>query len=154
MKIVDFIRKDLVLPDLRSRKKKDVIRELSAHLADAENVDAREVEGALLEREKLGTTALAEGIAIPHAKLDSLDRLIGCVGRSKKGVDFGSEGGEPTHLFFTLIAPQKSTGDHLKALARISRLFKDPSFRTRVMAAGTADEIYNLIEQEDSAASR
>lgn len=150
MKIVDFIREDLVLPDLRSRRKSDVIRELSIHLADAEGVDAKRVEKVLQDREKLGSTAIAEGIAIPHAKLDTVDHLIGSVGRSRKGIDFGSEDGSKTHLFFVLIAPVSSTGDHLKALARISRLFRNDSIRKRIMAADSAAEIYSIIESEDS----
>lgn len=150
MKIVDFIREELILPDLRSRRKVDVIRELASRLAAVEGVDAVAVERVLLEREKLGSTALAEGIAIPHAKLDSVEDLIGCVGRSRRGVDFGSEDGAPTHLFFVLIAPQGSTGDHLKALARISRLFKDPGFRDRVMSAESASEVFDIINRHDS----
>ncbi len=150
MKLSEFIRPDLVLPDLSSRRKKDVIRELAMHLGKAEGIDVAAINEVLLERESLGSTALGEGIAIPHAKLNSVDRLIGCVGRSRKGVDFGSDDGSDTHLFFVLIAPADSTGDHLKALARISRLFKKTGFREELVAASTADEIYSLIEREDA----
>lgn len=154
MKIVDFVREDLIVPDISARRKNEVIRELASRLADAEQVGAEEVYSVLLEREQLGSTALAEGIAIPHAKLDSIDHLVGCVGRSLKGVDFKSEDGSRTHLLFVLIAPKSSTGEHLKALARISRLFKNSSARARLMSAETASEMYAVIAEEDAASSR
>ena len=131
-----------------------VIHELAAHLAVTEGLEANEVERVITEREQLGSTALAEGIAIPHAKLDTLEHLVGMVGRSRKGFEFGSEDGSPTHLVFVLIAPQNSTGSHLKALARISRLFRSSSVRTRLMAAETAAEMYGIIAEEDATESR
>lgn len=154
MKMVDFIREDLILPDIRSRKKKDVIQELATHVGVQEGLDPDLVARMLLEREHLGSTALASGIAIPHAKLESIDRLVGCLGRSKKGVDFGSMDGTATHLFFVLIAPRNSTGDHLKALARVSRLFQKPSAQARLLAAGTAHEMYEIVLDEDGAGSQ
>lgn len=154
MKLTDFIRKELVLPNLTARRKKDVIRELAEQIATQENVDAAAVEQTLLEREKLGSTAVEHGIAIPHGKLDAVPRLIGCVARSRKGVDFESEDGAPSHLIFVLLAPRASTGDHLKALARISRLLKGPSTRSRLMAAESAEEMYAILAEEDAAGAR
>ncbi len=104
----------------------------------------------LLERERLATTAIGEGVAIPHGKLDAVGKLVAVVGRAPEGVDFDSMDGRPTHLFFVLVAPENSTGVHLKALARISRLFKDPEFRTRLMQARDAQEIFRVIADEDA----
>lgn len=153
MKITDFIREELILPEIRSTKKADVIRELASHLAAQEQgVGRDELATVLVEREQLGSTALGEGIAIPHGKLASLNRLVGCFGRSRRGVDFASEDGEATHFFFVLAAPATSTGEHLKALARISRLFKTDDVRKRLMSASTAAELYRIIEEADAAA--
>jgi len=151
MKIVDFIREELILPELRSSEKLDVLSELAGHLAARhEGVAKDELVKVLVERERLASTAIGEGIAIPHGKLDTIGKLVACVGRAKEGVDFDSMDGRPTHLFFVLVAPENSTGVHLKALARISRLFKDGEFRTRLMAAGDAREMYKIIADEDS----
>jgi PTS system nitrogen regulatory IIA component len=154
MKIVDFIREDLILPDLHAKAKPEVLAELAAHLAANQNpsghVSKEELLRVLVEREKLASTAIGEGVAIPHGKLDAVGRLVACVGRARDGVEFDSMDGRPTHLFFVLVAPENSTGVHLKALARISRLFKDPEFRTRLMAAEGAKEMFEVIADEDA----
>ncbi|HKA86544.1 MAG TPA: PTS sugar transporter subunit IIA [Haliangiales bacterium] len=154
MKIVDFIREDLILPELHAKAKPDVLAELAAHLAENQNPNGRVAKEDLLrvlvEREKLASTAIGEGVAIPHGKLDAVGKLVACVGRARAGVDFDSMDGRPTHLFFVLVAPENSTGVHLKALARISRLFKDPEFRTRLMAADGAKEMFEVIADEDA----
>ena len=151
MKIVDFIREDLILPELSATDKPDVLVELASHLASHHNgVSRDELLRVLVEREKLASTAIGEGVAIPHGKLDAVGKLVACVGRAREGVDFDSMDGRPTHLFFVLVAPENSTGVHLKALARISRLFKDPEFRTRLMAAEGAKEMFEVIADEDA----
>jgi len=151
MKIVDFVRPELVIEELVSRDKADIIRELADHLAGhVPGVDRDTLAKVLMERERLASTAIGEGVAIPHGKLDAVGKLVACVGRSTKGVDFESMDGHPTQLFFVLVAPENSTGVHLKALARISRLFKDPSFRTRLIAAPDAAEMYRIIADEDA----
>ena len=151
MKIVDFIREELILPELGSSQKLDVLNELASHLAERhEGVNREDLVKVLIERERLASTAIGEGIAIPHGKLDTIGKLVACVGRAQKGVDFDSMDGRPTHLFFVLVAPENSTGVHLKALARISRLFKDTEFRTRLMAARDAHEMYKIIADEDA----
>src|SRR5439155_885560 len=130
MKIVDFVRPELIVPELSARDKTEVIRELADHLAaHVSGVDHEQLAKVLIERERLASTAIGEGVAIPHGKLDAVGKLIACVGRAPAGVDFDSMDGRPTHLFFVLVAPENSTGVHLKALAGISRLFKDPEFR-------------------------
>jgi PTS system nitrogen regulatory IIA component len=159
MKIVDFVRPELIVPELQARDKAEVIRELAAHLAvhisggsqkGAPPIDREQLAKVLMERERLASTAIGEGVAIPHGKLDAVGKLVACVGRAPQGVDFDSMDGRPTHLFFVLVAPENSTGVHLKALARISRLFKDPEFRTRLMQAKSGDELYKVIADEDA----
>lgn len=151
MKIVDFIREELILPDLRSTAKLDLLTELAEHLAqNNDGVGKDALLKVLVDREKLASTAIGEGVAIPHGKLDAVGRLVACVGRARDGVDFDSMDGRPTHLFFVLVAPENSTGVHLKALARISRLFKDPEFRTRLLAADTAHDMFEVIADEDA----
>src|SRR4051812_11029533 len=103
MKIVDFIREELILPDLRSKAKLDVLNELATHLAQAQNgVGKDDLVRVLVERERLASTAIGEGVAIPHGKLDAVGKLVACVGRARDGVDFDSMDGRPTHLFFVL----------------------------------------------------
>ncbi len=151
MRIVDFIREDLIVSKLGSRQKQDVLVELAGHLAEHFNgVRHEDLIRVLMEREKLASTAIGEGIAIPHGKLDSVGKLVACVGRSLEGVEFDSMDGRPTHIFFVLVAPENSTGAHLKALARISRLFKDTEFRARLMAAENAQEMFRVIAEEDA----
>ena len=154
MKIVDFVGPELIVPQLQAREKSAVIRELADHLAahvsGPQRIDREVLAKVLLERERLASTAIGEGVAIPHGKLDAVGKLVACVGRAVEGVDFDSMDGRPTHLFFVLVAPENSTGVHLKALARISRLFKDPEFRTRLMQAKDAQEIFRVIADEDA----
>lgn len=154
MKIVDFVGPDLIVPQLHAHEKSEVIRELADHLAahvtGPQKIDREVLAKVLLERERLASTAIGEGVAIPHGKLDAVGKLVAVVGRAPEGVDFDSMDGRPTHLFFVLVAPENSTGVHLKALARISRLFKDPEFRTRLMQAKDAQEIFRVIADEDA----
>jgi len=154
MKIVDFVGPDLIVPQLQAHEKSEVIRELADHLAahvtGPQKIDREVLAKVLLERERLASTAIGEGVAIPHGKLDAVGKLVAVVGRAPEGVDFDSMDGRPTHLFFVLVAPENSTGVHLKALARISRLFKDPEFRTRLMQAKDAQEIFRVIADEDA----
>lgn len=154
MKIVDFVGPDLIVPQLSAHEKAAVIRELADHLAThvhgSQKIDREVLAKVLLERERLASTAIGEGVAIPHGKLDAVGKLVACVGRAVEGVDFDSMDGRPTHLFFVLVAPENSTGVHLKALARISRLFKDPEFRTRLMQARDAQDMYRVIADEDA----
>jgi len=151
MKIVDFVRPQLVVPELIAGLKPAIIEELARHLAaHVPELDETTLARALTERENLASTAIDQGVAIPHAKLKSIPQLVACVGRKQAGVDFESMDGRPTHLFFVLVAPENSTGVHLKALARISRLFRDPQFRQRLMDAPDAAALYQTIVDEDS----
>jgi PTS system nitrogen regulatory IIA component len=148
MKITDILPQEGIVPDLASRSKKDVILELVEGLPD-EGQDTDQLVQILLEREKLGSTGIGDGVAIPHGKTKETDKLMASFGRSKNGVDFDSLDGKPTHLFFLLVAPENSAGVHLKALARISRLFKDGQFRRALMAAKGKEEIFRIVQAEE-----
>lgn len=151
LKIADFVRPDLVISDLLGRSKPEVLAELARHLAERQpEINGDVLYKVLMDREHLASTAIGEEVAIPHGKLEVVTRLLACVGRSRKGVDFDSVDGRPTHIFFVLVAPENSTGIHLKALARISRLFKDAELRARLISAPTADAIYRAIVDEDA----
>lgn len=151
MRIAEFLREDLVFPDLAATDKPGVLGELCAGLARAyPALAAPRLTETLLEREKLGSTGIGEGVAIPHGKLPGIPGLVAAFARSRKGVDFASIDGKPTYLFFVLFAPDNSAGLHLKALARISRLFKQPQFRQAILAADGAPAIFKLISDEDA----
>jgi len=151
MKITEILTADMVLPDVGGTTKPQVLRELARPLANKyRDLELASITAVLGERERLGSTAIGDGIAIPHGKMPGVRQIIGTFGRHRQGVDFESLDGRPTHLFFVLVAPEDSTSLHLKALARVSRLFKDTSFRERLMAATDADEIYRVIVEEDA----
>jgi PTS system nitrogen regulatory IIA component len=149
MKIVEFLQPGAVVDDLAGTSAQAVLAGLSRPLAASHKLDAQRLLETLLEREKLGSTGIGDGVAIPHAKVPGLPVLMASFGRSKAGVDFKAIDGKPTFLFFSLFAPENSAGAHLKALARISRIFKSPAFRESIMKAKDSAEIYRLIESED-----
>ncbi len=150
MKIGELMNKSLIIPNLSSKVKKDVLREMVESIVQQyKDVNSHELLRVLLEREELGSTGIGDGIAIPHGKVSKIERLIVSCGRSIDGVDFQSMDGKPTHIVFLLIAPENSAGVHLKALARISRLLKDGDFRKSLMEANTAEDILDIIINED-----
>jgi PTS system nitrogen regulatory IIA component len=150
LKLTDFLDASRIIPDLNEKEKRAVLKEMAGRLAllDA-SLDAGKLYDTLLEREKISSTAIGEGVAIPHGKINGSRKLTGIFARSVEGADFESLDGGPTHLFFVLLAPEDSAADHLKALARISRLLKDGAFRARLMHAGTAEELFRVIKEED-----
>ena len=151
MRIDDFLAEDMVVAALEGRKKDDVIEELAEVVSRHHpEIDHWKLVGALQDRERLNSTALGEGVAIPHGRLPGVKRVVAAFGRSPQGVDFNSLDGKPTHLFFLLVAPEDSAGAHLKALARISRLLKDDSFRARLMQAEDGPSLYRIIREEDA----
>jgi nitrogen PTS system EIIA component len=149
MKILDVLQKDGILADLKSRDKKGILEELATPLAGIAKIPRDNLVKVLMERERLGSTGIGGGIGIPHGKLKNLDSLALGFGLSKKGVDFESMDGRPTHIFFLLVTPESSTGLHLKLLARISRLLKNDIFKEKLMNAGNRDEIYEAIKEKD-----
>jgi nitrogen PTS system EIIA component len=151
VRISEFLSPEAVIADLRAKDKQEVLRELSAALARAHpSLKEERLVEVLREREKLGSTGIGEGVAIPHGKLAGMTQLLAAFGVSRGGVDFEAIDGRPTHLFFALVAPENSAGVHLKALARISRLFKNARFRASILEAPTAAAIHELIVQEDA----
>ncbi|MDH3852378.1 MAG: PTS sugar transporter subunit IIA [Deltaproteobacteria bacterium] len=150
MKILDILDKECIIPELRSRTKREVLEELTGALLNFKaNLDKEALVEVLLERERLGSTGIGDGIAIPHGKVQDLDELVLSFGRSSQGIEFDSMDGRPTHLFFLLIAPENSAGIHLRALAKISRLLKSSNFRQRLLEAGTEEELFQVIQEED-----
>jgi len=149
MKILDNLNAEAIIADLQATDKKGVLQELASALAQISEVDQEEMVRVLLERERLGSTGIGGGIAIPHGKMQSLTSLLMGFGRSRKGVDFDAMDGKRTHLFFLLLAPENSTGGHLKMLARISRLLKNSVFKERLVTAADGRELYSVIEKED-----
>ena len=149
MKILDVLHKEAVLSDLKSFDKKGVLEELVAPVARISGVNHEYLVRVLMERERLGSTGIGSGIGIPHGKLKDLESLILGFGLSRKGVDFESMDGLPTHIFFLLITPENSTGIHLKLLARISKILKNETFREKLLNAADSDEIYSIITEEE-----
>jgi len=146
MNIEDMLEKEFIIENLKSRTKKEVLIELSdVFMNSITAVNRDSLIEVLLEREKLGSTGIGEGIAIPHGKLAGLEKLVISFGRSMTGVDFDSLDGNPVYIFFMILAPENSAGQHLKALAKISRMLKDVSFRESLMNIKTSEDAYNLI---------
>jgi PTS system nitrogen regulatory IIA component len=151
MKITDILVREGSILDLVSTAKDDLLAEMASGLAAVEpGLGADRLLGVLRERESLQSTGIGEGVAIPHGKIGGLDRLVATFARSSAGVDFDSIDGQPTHLFFMLVVPEQSGGQHLKALARISRFFRDASFREKLLGADELDQIFRAIEEEDA----
>ena len=151
MKILDILKEELIIAELKAVTKKEAIEEMSRIATKHDDrLQLDSLMDVLLEREKLGSTGIGDGVAIPHGKVGNIDEVIAVFARSSEGVDFDSMDGKKTHLFFLLIAPENSTGIHLKALARISRLMKEPDFRMGLMEAKTREELYRAFADEDS----
>lgn len=150
MKIKQILSKNCVIADLVSTNKDDAIVELATLLSkNFEAISKDEMVSILLEREKLGSTGIGNGVAIPHGKIPALSQIVTGFGRSVPGIPFDSQDGKPAHLFFVLLAPENAASLHLKALARLSRLLKDVHFRNKLMEAASTDQIYQEIVSED-----
>lgn len=150
MKILDILAPDAIIPAMRATTKSEALQELASMLATLHpEIDRARLIQVLLDREALGSTAIGEGIAIPHGKMPGASNVIAAFGRSEAGLPFDSLDGNPTRLFFLLVAPEDSAGIHLKALARVSRLLKDKSFRDRLASGGTQEQLFAIIKEED-----
>jgi PTS system nitrogen regulatory IIA component len=145
MDITDLISTDGIIPSLRVTSKKQLLQELARKASALTGVEAREIFDVLLERERLGTTGVGHGIAIPHGKLAKLDRLHAVFARLDKPVDFDSIDDEPVDLVVLLLAPEAAGADHLKALARVSRLLRDRTVCTKMRGCESTDAIYALF---------
>ena len=151
MKIMDILATDAVILNLGAREKRDVLADMSQALAKVEpQIEADRLLEVLLEREALQSTGIGEGVAIPHGKMVGLDRLVASFARNPDGVDFDAIDGQPTQHFLLLVVPEHSGGQYLKALARISRFFRDATFRQKLVEADSVDDVIRAIEQEDA----
>jgi PTS system nitrogen regulatory IIA component len=151
MKIMDILVRDAVILDVESDAKEPLLEEMARALAKSvPSLDTGRLLGVLVEREALQSTGIGEGVAIPHGKMPGLGELVASFARSRRGLDFDSIDGQPTQLFFLLVVPEHSGGAHLKALARISRFFRDPSFRQKLIEAESLDAVFAAIEAEDA----
>lgn len=147
MKLGDYLEKAFVLPKLTSDSKSGVLMEMMAPVAKANpEMDTDQAVRVLLDREKLGTTGIGDSIAIPHGKLESLEKVIVVVGRSPEGVDFEALDSKPCSIFFLVLAPEQVAGMHLRILAQISRVLKDEVFRKRFMDAVDHEELWSLLQ--------
>jgi PTS system nitrogen regulatory IIA component len=141
----EFLRPDAVVPNLRVTSKKQALHELAKRAAEVTRENERTILDVLLERERLGTTGVGRGIAIPHGRLPSLDRVYGVFARLDRAVDFDAIDDQPVDLVFLLLAPSQAGADHLKALAKVSRLLRDESLCAKLRGCETADGIYALV---------
>ncbi|MBA4368633.1 MAG: PTS fructose transporter subunit IIA [Desulfobacterium sp.] len=149
MKILEVLHKETILTDLKSTDKKGVLAELVVPVAKMTGIDREKLIRILMERERLGSTGIDGGIGIPHGKLKELNSPVIGFGLSKKGVNFESMDGRPTHIFFLLCTPENSTGLHLKLLARISRLLKNEGLKKKLKTISTKEEVISIIEADD-----
>ncbi|WP_022819929.1 PTS sugar transporter subunit IIA [Fusobacterium russii] len=152
IKITDYISEDLVSLDLKARNRDEVLVELSKLLEKSENIESNnnDVYKALIDREKLGSTGIGKGVAIPHAKTESAKKLTVAFGISKKGIDFKSLDDENVNLFFVFASPNKDSQIYLKVLARISRLIREEEFRTRLYNCTSSREVIECIEEKEN----
>ncbi|MCC6949275.1 MAG: PTS IIA-like nitrogen regulatory protein PtsN [Bradyrhizobiaceae bacterium] len=145
MSLMDLLGAQTILPALKVKNKKQALQELAARAAEHCGVPEREIFETLLQRERLGSTGVGHGVAIPHGKLAKLDRLFGLFARLEKPVDFEALDGEPVDLIFLLLAPEGAGADHLKALARIARLLRDEKMAEKLRNAHDADALRALL---------
>lgn len=152
MEIADLVSLQSVIPNLRATSKKQALQELARRAADLTGLHERAIFDVLLERERLGTTGVGNGIAIPHGKLANFERLYGLFARLEKPINFDSIDEQPVDLIFLLLAPESAGADHLKALARVSRLLRDKAMCEKLRGTDSAEGLYALLTE--SPASR
>ncbi len=152
MRMTDFVVREAIIPDLTATSKEAVIREMVGSLGTTgffKGADTEDIVKAVLKRELLGSTGIGRGVAIPHTKHTSVERLIGTVAVSRQGVSFDSLDGEPVHVFILLISPQDRPGDHLRALENVSRSLRDDGFVRSLRQATTREAIWDLLGELD-----
>ena len=147
MEIVNLITPDSIIPNLHATSKKQSLQELAKHAASMTALNERLIFDVLLERERLGTTGVGNGIAIPHGKLSGIEQLYGMFARLETPIDFDSIDEQPVDLIFMLLAPENAGADHLKALARVSRLLRDQAMCEKLRGADQADALYALLTE-------
>jgi PTS system nitrogen regulatory IIA component len=153
MALNDIVALNAVIPALKVNGKKQAIQEIAVRAAELSGLSERTIFESLLQREKLGSTGIGHGIAIPHGKLAKLDRLFGLFARLERPIDFESLDGQPVDLIFLLLAPEGAGADHLKALARVARLLRDPDVANKLRESRDADAIYAVLTLPPSQAA-
>jgi PTS system nitrogen regulatory IIA component len=150
MRLEDVLDRDSIIESLEGAEKREVLEEMVADLCGkVTGLNKEELLEVLLEREKLGSTGIGYGVAIPHGKMKDLKKILVSFARSKRGVDFQATDEKPVHLFFLIVAPENSTASHLKVLSDISRILKEGEFRKKLLDAGDKEEIYQIIVDAD-----
>jgi PTS system nitrogen regulatory IIA component len=152
MPLLDFLDPQAVLPALRVNSKKQALQEIASHAARLTGLEAAAIYEALLQRERLGSTGIGEGIAIPHGKLPGLTRIFGLVARLEKPIDFEALDGQHVDVLFLLLAPEGAGADHLKALSRVARVLREPGLVERVRATRDAAALYAIMTEFPKAA--
>lgn len=152
MKLSDFVVREAIVVDLQATGKEEAIREIVRSLQEAGKLaeaDLDSVSRAILSREELGSTGIGQGVAVPHTRHPTVQKLIGTVALSRKGVDFAALDGEPVDILFLLISPPNQPGDHLRALENISRHLKDDRFVSFLRHAKTREQVVELLDEAD-----
>jgi PTS system nitrogen regulatory IIA component len=150
MMVSDVLSKEFIMPALEASEKRELLDEMSDNISDlVGGLEREELLEVLLEREKLGSTGIGHGVAIPHAKMKGIERIVVSMGMSRKGVDFQSSDNRPVNIFFLIVAPEQSSSMNLKVLSSIASLLKDAIVRDKLLGARTRDDIYNIIVEED-----
>ena len=150
MMITDLVAPEAIIPALKVNSKKQALQELAARAAELTGQNDRAIFEVLLRREKLGTTAVGYGVAIPHGKLQKLDKIFGLFARLDRPIDFEAMDGQPVDLVFLLLAPEGAGADHLKALSRIARVLRDQDLVAKLRATDSASAIYAFLNEEQA----
>src|SRR5213083_1625929 len=153
MPLTDLVAPNAIVPALKVNGKKQALQELSARAAKLTGQNERVIFETLVQREKLGSTGVGNGIAIPHGKLPKLERLVGLFARLDRPIDFESLDGQPVDLIFLLLAPEAAGADHLKALARVARLLRDPEMARKLRESRDAEALYAVLAMPSASAA-
>lgn len=150
MKIAEILQEQCIVADIKGKTKREIITELVEALAKARLIeDVEAVVNVVMDREKLGSTGIGNGVAVPHGKLKNIKNIMCAFGRSQSGVDFDAVDRSPVHIFFLVLAPEDSASLHLKVLSRITKILRDQSLRKKVIKLTTVHDIYTSILEED-----
>lgn len=155
MKLSDFVVNEAIIVDLQATGKEEAIREIVGSLCKSGQLPDSDLDGvsrAILNREELGSTGIGQGVAVPHTRYNKVNRLIGTIALSRRGVEFAALDGEPVDILFLLISPPNQPGDHLRALENISRQLKDEKFVNFLRQARSRDQVEDLLEETDQSA--